>query len=299
MIGARLDTFRLAKGLSDRSLAWSRSTRPGIEIMNLSLADIRYRVAGNGPQTIVFMADPPNVIEHYDRLIEVLAPTFRVVCLDMPGFGFSYPRMEYNYSVDDQVMIISEFLGNLRLGPYHLAFSCGGAFAGVGIAQKFPDLVAGVINIQAASWEQQAQWAQRVDLMGLIGTPVLGQLLLASAPKWVARKWYDAALPCHEAAAEFQAVGLESIRHGACFCLASGLQQLRSSPRPSLKAVTQPSLVLWGNADRTHRKTQKSSTREHFPSARWHEFECAGHFPELELPEQFAAICRDFISSVR
>jgi pimeloyl-ACP methyl ester carboxylesterase len=264
-------------------------------MVKLALSRVRYRISGSGPATIVFVADPPNVIEHYDRLVELLAPFCRVVCLDMPGFGFSYPRRQFSYSIDDQVRVITELLDHLGCGPCYLAFSCGAAFAAVGISAQRPDLVAGVINIQAASWDEQVRWARRVDLMGLVGTPVLGQVLLAAAPQWVARKWYQAALPDANEAAAFAQVGSEAMRHGACFCLASGLQQLRSGA-PALRPVALPAMVLWGSADRTHRRTDKSSSRTYYPEARWHEFPSAGHFPELEAPERFAGLLREFMA---
>src|SRR5262249_17395169 len=191
MIAPKLDTLRLARGPGSRALSWATGTRPGIELIELSLARVRYRTSGSGSTTIVFVTDPPNVIEHYDRLIELLAPAFRVICLDMPGFGFSYPKRQFSYTIDDQVQTITELLMHLGHGSYFLACSCGAAFAAIGIAAQRPDLVAGVVNIQAASWDEQMRWVRRIDLRGLVGIPVLGQLFLASAPNWVARKWYD------------------------------------------------------------------------------------------------------------
>jgi len=294
VIGPKLDTLRLARGLSARALDWATGSRPGIELVELSLARVRYRASGSGPTTIVFVADPPNVVEHYDRLVELLVPTFRVVCVDMPGFGFSYPKRQFSYSIDDQVQVLTELLEHLDDGPYFLAFSCGAAFAAIGIAAQQPDLVAGVINIQAASWDEQARWARRVDLMGLVGTAVVGQLLLAMAPSWVAGKWYKASLPESRETEAFPRIGSEALSRGACFCLASGLQQLRARS-PVLRPVDLPAMVVWGLADRTHRRTDKSSSRAYFPEARWHEFPSAGHFPELEDPVQFADILHEFV----
>jgi pimeloyl-ACP methyl ester carboxylesterase len=295
VIAPKLDALRLARGPSLRARGWATGTRPGIELIEFSLARVRYRTSGSGPATIVFVADPPNVVEHYDRLVELLAPEFRVICLDMPGFGFSYPKRQFSYSIDDQVRVVTELLEHLGDGPYFLAFSCGAAFVAVGLAAQRPDLVAGVINIQAASWDEQACWARRVDLMGLVGTPILGQLLLASAPNWVARKWYDVSLPEPSKAEAFARIGSEALHHGACFCLASGLQQLQSSS-PALGPVGLSAMVVWGSADPTHRRTDKSSSRACFPEARWHEFANAGHFPELEDPERFTGLIREFVA---
>ena len=295
LIAPRFDAMRLSWAHRSKEISWALATRADTELLDLSLARVRCRVCGSGKTTIVFVADPPNVIEHYDRLIELLASTCRVICLDMPGFGFSYPKRPFSYSIDDQVQTITELLQRLDCGPYVLSFSCGATFAAVGVAAQRPDLVAGVVSIQSASWQEQRRWAKRVDLMGLIGTPFVGQLLLASAPNWVARKWYQVALPRREKVRTFELVALEALRHGACFCLASGLQQLRSS-EPVLHPVSCPSMVLWGTADRTHRRTDRSSARLLFPQARWHEFPKAGHFPELEEPERFAALIGEFVA---
>lgn len=50
----------------------------------------------------------------------------------------------------------------------------------------------------------------------------------------------------------------ETQSRGACFCLASALQKLfyTVDKFPSIR-LTQPTLVLWGNLDKTHRKTEK------------------------------------------
>jgi len=55
-------------------------------------------------------------------------------------------------------------------------------------------------------------------------------------------------------------------------------------------------LVLWGLADRTHRRTDKRSILSYMPHARWVEFDSAGHFPELEEPERFREVLFRFLA---
>jgi pimeloyl-ACP methyl ester carboxylesterase len=66
---------------------------------------------------------------------------------------------------------------------------------------------------------------------------------------------------------------------------------------PPLSIINQPSLVIWGEADRSHRDTDKSSTKSYCPQAREIRFANAGHFPELEEPEMFAREVRDWAHS--
>jgi pimeloyl-ACP methyl ester carboxylesterase len=57
--------------------------------------------SGSSNPCVVLSPDGPNVIEHYETLIRLLAPTWRVVCFDFPGFGHSLPSPRYTHSLDD------------------------------------------------------------------------------------------------------------------------------------------------------------------------------------------------------
>jgi pimeloyl-ACP methyl ester carboxylesterase len=51
---------------------------------------VRAHDTGSNRPCVVMVPDGPNVIEHCAHLIGLLSPRLRVVCFDMPGFGFSF-----------------------------------------------------------------------------------------------------------------------------------------------------------------------------------------------------------------
>jgi pimeloyl-ACP methyl ester carboxylesterase len=252
------------------------------------------RVVGQGSPTIVFVPDPPNVIEHYDELCELLSPLARVVCFEMPGFGFSFPPFGFQFTLEEQVATAADILCELALSPYALAFSCGSAYGALRLAVNSPNLVERLILIQAPSWPEERRWAARVDRGGLVRRPVVGQALLAVGKRRVARRWYRAALSHQSQADKFIGPCLDAFDEGACFCLASGFQA-NFARDIGFAPVEQPVLVLWGLADRTHRHSDKSSVLQYAPHAQWVEFADAGHFPELEQPARFAEVAGAFI----
>src|SRR5690349_15193716 len=88
---ARLDSTRpaaLHRCMPPSWLEWLLQTRragrpperPGTRLWDVGGAVLRVRTAGERGPTLVIVPDPPNVIEHYDRLIELLVPDVRVVC---------------------------------------------------------------------------------------------------------------------------------------------------------------------------------------------------------------------------
>ena len=127
-----------------------------------------------------------------------------------------------------------------------------------------------------------------------LSKPVIGQLVLQALKRKRAPQWFNAAVGKREKLAEFVKTTDVAFANGAIFCLASAFQHYLTDNEPSLEIVNQPSLVIWGEADRTHRNTDKSSTRRYCPHAKEVHFANAGHFPELEEPEMFAQAIRNW-----
>ncbi len=269
--------------------------RPGLVHIELDDALLRVRDLGKGPSTIVFTPDPPNVIEHYDRLFDLLSPAHRVICLEIPGFGLSVPKKGFSFTFEAQVRIAAKILDRLGAGPCVVAFSCVAGQMALRLAADRPDLVSRIVLIQTPSWPEQIGWYNRVDPQGRLGTPVLGQLILAVGKRRVARGWYDICTPDAATAARFDAVAQAAFDEGAGYSLASAFQKLVSEPEPQFSELEQPAMVLWGLRDRTHRRTDKRSSLAHLPHADYQEFEGAGHFPELEQPEEFCKALAEFL----
>jgi pimeloyl-ACP methyl ester carboxylesterase len=258
-----------------------------VALVDLPRATMRVRVAGRGAHTIAIVPDPPNVIEHYDRLIALLAEDAGVVCLEAPGFGFSVPKGDFDFGLDAQVDTIAALLARLGFGRYALAFPCFAGLIAVRLAAHYPELVSHLVLIQTPSWSEEMGWVRQVDARGMLQTPVVGQLVTSFGKRRVARAWYRAALPRDADPAPFLRPAIDAFDHGAAYCLASAFQAAARQPEPRLRAVHQPALVVWGGADRTHRRTDKRSILAYAPHADWTQFDAAGHFPDLEQPERF------------
>ena len=281
MSASRLETFLQTR------VARRPEARGDVTLVDLPRATVRVRVAGSGARTLAIVPDPPNVIEHYDRLIALLEPDVRVVCLEAPGFGFSTPKPNFDFTLDAQVETIATLLFRLRLGPYALAFPCFAGILAVRLAIEHPELVSHLVLVQTPAWSEEMGWVRRIDSKGILQTPFVGQLLTSFGKRRVARSWYRAALPRGADPGPFLRPALHAFDDGASYCLASAFQAATRERDPRLRRVRQPALVVWGDADRTHRRTDKRSILEYVPHADWTQFDAAGHFPDLEQPERF------------
>ncbi len=257
--------------------------------LELAGGRVRVKTAGSGPATVVIVPDPPNVIEHYDRLIELLEPELRVVCFEAPGFGFSTPARGFGFAIEEQAAVATQLLEQIDAAPAVLAFPCVSAYVALRIAERRPDLVAAIVASQAPSWQDELRWARRVDSPRVISRRVIGQAVMRLMPGRIAASWYAEALPDQDLVAAYAAPARAALKRGARFSLADAFQALLRPGAFDGAPVERPALIVWGGSDRTHSRSDPRSMREHLPDAELLEFPDCGHFPDLEQPERFAS----------
>ena len=277
-IGTLVDSIRL----SGRQIPRDVLSQTGMHVIELQKARIRYLDTGGSGRPVVIAPDPPNTVEHHLAMVEKLRENHRVIVFDLPGFGFSYPRLGFSFDLTDQRDAITELFDALNVKNATLVFSCLASFAALGVALERPDRVADLVLAQVPSFEDGSKWARRLDEKRVLRTPVLGQLMMAVNGTKVARGWYRAALPKGVGIGEFFEPAKRVLSGGGCYCLASAFQRFHHSKTALFTGIAQPVSVFWGAADRTHRKSNPEGILDHVPHAQIRILEHCGHFPDLE-----------------
>lgn len=284
---------RLLDGVQTRS-------REDMSVMELPSAFIRYRMRGERGPTLVMVPDPPAVLEHYDRLLELMSPNQRTVVFETPACGFSVPKPGFDFQFEPWVLTLLGFLERLDAGPYVLAFPCVSSFAAIAIALRAPHLVEGLILPQAAGWGELRRWVLSRSRFGMLTVPIYGQVLLYALKRRRASGMFRHLARKH--VEELVEKADISFAQGALFPFATATQKyLTARPPGFMTPLRIPARVVWGAADPSHREigTDPGSARRLVPDAEISVFEEAGHFPELEEPELYAAVVRDFYRSLR
>ncbi len=149
-----LDSCFLARNPRRKSPPRFSNTR----ILDLGPVAIRYKLTGQGAP-VVLIPDPPNTIEHHDSLIRKLAREYRVLCFDPPGFGFSFLNPGFGFTLEEQTGALIAVLDRLGMHGCTLSISCLGAVAGLLAASRRPDLIANLLLLQVASFEELRLWS--------------------------------------------------------------------------------------------------------------------------------------------
>ena len=287
MIGSQVDSF-----LACFSAGRGKSTTGGVIPtcrMETPVGFVRVYDSRSAGPCVVLVPDGPNVIEHYEALIGLLAPSVRVVCFDMPGFGHSLPSSSYMHSLDQGATAVLGVLDGLGIRKATLAFSCANGFYALRAAQLAPQRVTSLLLSQTPSLTAMRAWTSRVVPWPL-RVPVAGQIAAWLFRKKAAHGWYGIALPRTTSPVPFQKKALDALSGGACFCLAGVVQGLAREESDSLSGVTTPCTMIWGARDHSHRYTDPLSLHQLIPTAEIIHFGECGHFPDLEQPERFAAL---------
>ena len=250
---------------------------------------VRVFDSGGDKPCVVMAPDGPNVIEHYFSLFALLTPQVRVVCFDMPGFGFSAPSSNYDHSLDRGAAAILEVLDQLAIAQATLALSCANGFYALRLAQLAPHRVTRLVLSQTPSMQAMQRWTDRV-VPKVLKLSLLGQVVSRLFKQKMAASWYRMALPRTTDGLPFQQTTRRVMRCGGCFSLAGVVQGLLREPVDATIGTHTPCTVLWGLQDRSHRATSPQDILRDVPQAELIQFDDCGHFPDLENPQRFAQI---------
>jgi pimeloyl-ACP methyl ester carboxylesterase len=269
----------------------SRTGAPpaGTRVLDTPMGRIRVRDTGGKGPVVVMVPDGPNVIEHHAEVIGLLAQHARVVCFDMPGFGFSAPGARYGHTLEQGSAAVLAVLDALEIKQASLAFSCANGFYAIAAARQAPARIRSLVLAQTPGLSAMPAWTKR-NVPVPIQLPVIGQVLNRAARRKLAHTWYGMAMPSSPQRQDFRRLAADALDHGACFCLAGVVQGLSRASADALTGVKQPATLLWGDSDRSHKHTRAESLHELLPQATIRHLPECGHFPDLEQPRAYAEL---------
>lgn len=265
---------------------------------------IHYQEEGAGPTPVVFLHGFAAALTTWHDLRELFPrDRYRLIFLDLKGFGFSSKPHDAAYAVADQAAIVTAFLDAMGLsGVVLVGHSLGGGVAllvMLGLQQQGkPDLVKQLILLDSAAYPQQLP-----TLIRLLRLPLLNVLLLLMVPTWLIvrytlrKAFYNQAAITSERIARY--VHCFS-RRGIAHALITTARQLVPANFGQITAgyrtITLPTLLIWGRHDRIIRYRHGVVLHEEIADSRLVVIEECGHNPHEERPAECFAIMREFLA---
>lgn len=253
---------------------------------------LAYSDEGTGP-LIIAVPGMGDLRSSYRFLTPKLAAAgYRVVSLDVRGHGESSVAWN-DYSVGAIAGDILDLVRSLGAGPAHLIGNSMAAGSAVIAAAREPQAIRSVVLVDPFVRNVMAPW-----LTAAIFEPLLGGPWRAVAWRAFFKRAFPTRLPADfEAEQARRDASLAEPGRFAAFRRMAVASKIESERR--IADVTAPALVLMGTRDSDFpnpaKEAQLVAALVHGTAVM---IDGAGHYPQTELPDAFAAAVLPFLQSV-
>lgn len=295
-----LEHLEARRSPSHNGAAWYGPALMGTTriVRDVTARKVRMRVieAGEGSPLLLVHGFLVNHLE-YDDIIEPLATRFRVIAMDLPGFGDSEkpPPARYSYGIESFADAIADVIAAMNLGRVSLlGHSMGGAIA-LTLAADHPELVEKLVLTNSLVYPFPLDFKSRLPLLPVVGPFIFKQLYGRAMFRGYFRDNVFSPghpLPLERIDRYYDYFNTPAARESAYAVMKSILDTRAVVAR--IPRVTMPTLVVWGRDDRMFRAALGQRLAREIPGARL-ELLDTGHAPNEERPEQFAAIVSKFL----
>lgn len=270
-----------------------RYTFPDSRFLYVDGIDVHCRITGKG-EPVLLLHNAQSSLHTWTGWTSALSQKYRVISVDLPGFGLTGPQPRGSYSAFMYAGFLDSLVAKLELKQFHLAGNGLGAQIAWFYAADHPGQVKKLILLDAPGFEPKSPpWIIR-----LASTPVLNESMLKITPRFFIR------LMLEDVYADETLVTDSLVqRHFDLFLRAGNRKAFidRASvsenrpPADIIERIAMPTLILWGAEDTRlspeyayefHRRIRGSLLRI---------YRNTGHWPQEENPAQTAEDVKAFL----
>jgi len=295
-----LDAFRAGRLTVRQNLhlgvgflaATSRLTGPGrlrFRMVATRRARLSTLEAGSGP-AVLALHGLGGTKGSFLPTVAALGRGFRVIAVDLPGFGDSDKPIGASYDPRFFARAVVDLLDALELDRAHLIGNSLGGRVALEVGLLHPDRVDRLALLcPSLAWRRERRWAPLLRLT----RPELG--LVQLAPRRVVEAIMHRVIP--DADGGWTAAGLDEFLRayltpaGRAAFYAAARQIYLEEPHgeagfwPRLRGLQADALFVWGRHDRLVPIAFERHVADALPGARHVELDC-GHVPQIERPRQ-------------
>jgi pimeloyl-ACP methyl ester carboxylesterase len=260
---------------------------------------VHYQEAGErgAPAVVLIHGFCASTLVWADVLVPISEMGYRVVALDLVGFGYSGKPGNWDYTIEAQARVVAGLMDELGIESASLVGSSyGGAVASV-CALDHAERVRKLVLVCAVSNDE----VKRQTLLRLAAAPLMGDVLsplVLDSPRlmrWRMRRVYSAAN------GHLIEDGRMTTQHRPLRAAATQravLQTLRrwraGRVEEEAHRIRHPTLLVWGEEDRDVPLRNGERLHALLPHSRLVVFRDCGHLPQEERPEEFAGLVAGF-----
>lgn len=256
---------------------------------------LHYQEKGAGTPLVLIHGYTSSTYSWKD-VFESLSQKFRVIAIDLKGFGFS-EKPDGDYTRRAQGELVARFLAQLKIEE---AWLCGNSMGGetaLNVALQNPDLVAGLILIDSEGVKTNGGESLAPAYVRI---PVVNRALTALAltsdnlvREGLEKSFYDDSKVTTERVSYYYRP-LQT-RNGQLAALRARTQAGALPVEQDLNRINAPTLIIWGAEDTLIPLEAGRKINALIKNSKLIVIEKCGHLPQEEAPQRVVNEITDFI----
>lgn len=274
------------------------------QFMEVRGMQVHYRDQGEG-MPLVLLHGMGSSLHTWEAWADTLQQHYRVISVDLPGWGLTGPDPQKRYTIEAQVAFLAALLDSLGIEQCVIGGNSMGGWFSWNFAVAHPQRVLGLVLVDAAGVppaQQQGQKGKRPAYFKLTEQKWLQSYVRVATPRIIYRKMLEQVY-VHDSLVTKQLVNryYHLMRHEGnrqAFLDRAAQRNAGSSRFNELGSLKAPVLVLWGEEDPWIPASHALRFQEQMPQATVVYFPGLGHVPMEEAPMQTVAPLWLFLASI-
>jgi len=263
---------------------------------------VHYQEAGDpkAPALVLIHGFASSTLVWSKVFLRLAEAGFRVIAVDMLGFGYSGKPRNGEYTIAGQASLLVGLLDRLQINRATLVGSSYGGAVSATCALDYPQRIDKLVLNGPVNKNRPLGY----KLMRVFSSPVFGDVVspLLIGSRRLLRRRMKRVYDRHEWVLDEGRVDARHLPLRASGTQRAIIRTVRAwdAERISREAhlITQPTLLLWGENDREIPLADGERLHELIPGSRLIVFLNCGHLPHEEYPEEFTGVVADFATQI-
>jgi pimeloyl-ACP methyl ester carboxylesterase len=271
----------------------ARYATPPSKFIEVDGLRVHYRDRGSGSPLVLLHGSNSSLFT-WEGWVERLAPTHRVVTLDLPGHGLTGPDPKERYSAVEMAEVVDAFLSKIGLQRFALGGNSMGGNVAWHYALAHPERVDKLILVDAAGLPSHEP---RPPALRFAALPILGRLSRWETPRFAVAASVRDVYGDHSKVTDALIDRYYDLllRDGNRAAMRERVSRKNDSASARIGELQVPTLILWGTEDRWILPKYGEQFRERIPGARLVTLPGLGHVPMEEDPAASVAPVLTFL----
>ena len=268
------------------------------QIIQIDDMNIHYKDEGHGP-VLILVHGVCASLHTWDGWTQRLKDRYRIIRLDIPGFGLTGPAPDTSfYQIDEAVKLFERLVEEMKLEKFYLAGNSLGGYISWNYALKHPEKVEKLILVDSVGFPQPLP-----GIIALASFPIIRIYARYIMPRFlfdsaVEQVFGDQSKITDKLKDRYFELAMREGNKGSYVDVFTEMRRMCGNENLSkgIKDLKPPTLVMWGTKDIWIPFKYFENWKKELPTAKFIQYEGAGHTPMEEIPDETARDADLFLS---